>query len=133
MAATTCGITLDHFLKIHYQQLQSIGLPEQLWVKLYNKLAPKKIRDAGTCFELHKGEELTGRPAKWSLHTKESLEREQDVFLIDHAWTSDGGHKAKEMLEKKPDLVKRMRDLMCLDEEEDEGTCNSKLTYSMLP
>lgn len=104
-------ITWENFVEIHYRQLLSIGLPESLWKTLYTKLVPHEVRDAGTVFELHKDEK------QFTLHSKVSIEKEKDVYLVDHAWTSDGAEKAKKTLLKRPELLKRMKEMMCLDEE----------------
>jgi len=129
MADKQC-ITWENFVDIHHRQLLSIGLPEQLWTSLYSKLAPKEIHDAGSIFELHKCDETAGG-GRWSLRSKSRLVKDQDVFLIDHAWTSDGGSKAMKTLLRKPELVKRMQEMLCLNEQH-QGTymCTCK-TYKL--
>lgn len=114
MAANNTCISWENFCQIHHQQLQSIGLPEHLWKNLYDKLSPRVIHDAKLRFERRKnGEKAVGR---WALRSKEALKQHGDVFLVDHAWTSDGCRKAKEMLLKKPELRTRMEDVLGLSE-----------------
>ncbi|KAK3752261.1 hypothetical protein QZH41_018659 [Actinostola sp. cb2023] len=119
MADKQC-ITWENFVDIHHRQLLSIGLPEQLWTSLYSKLAPKEIHDAGSIFELHKCDETAG--GRWSLRSKSRLVKDQDVYLIDHAWTSDGGSKAMKTLLRKPELVKRMQEMLCLNEQHQDSS-----------
>ena len=107
----------EDFVTLHEPQLISIGLPKSLWKELYHKLSPKEIHDAGSVFELRQGERESGG---WSLHTKRTMQKESGVFLIDHAWTSDGGLKAREKLQKSPELLVKMREIMCLDKEDED-------------
>lgn len=111
MGKTTC-ISLEDFLALHRPQFLSIGLPEHLWEKLYKKLSPIASCDATEAFELHEDEQFVS-PGRWSLHAKRNLQKFSDVFLIEHAWSSDGGLTAKKNLEKSPELLARMKEMMC--------------------
>lgn len=106
----TC-ITKEDFLSLHRPQLLSIGLPEQLWGRLYKKLAPIASCDAAEIFELHDDVQFES-PGRWSLHAKRALQKFSDVFLIQHIWSSDGGASAKKSLEKSPELLARMKEIM---------------------
>lgn len=109
-AMTTC-ISWEDFLAVHRPQLQSIGLPDLLWERLYRKLSPIASCDATEAFELHKDEQFVS-PGRWSLHARRALQKFSDVFLIEHAWSSDGGSAAKKALEKSPELLTRMKEMM---------------------
>lgn len=60
MAAVT---SIDDYLNLYYGQLSSIGLPEDLYGRLYDKLFPEIVYDAGDAFVLHeKGSGSQGNP-----------------------------------------------------------------------
>lgn len=109
-AKTTC-IGWEDFLALHRPQLLSIGLPEHLWERLYKKLAPIPSCDATEAFELHKDEQFVSL-GRWSLHARRALQKLGDVFLIEHAWSSDGNAAAKKSLEKSPKLLTRVKEML---------------------
>ena len=107
---TTC-ISNEDFLSLHRPQLLSIGLPEHLWDRLYKKLSPIASCDAAEVFELREDGQFEC-PGRRSLHAKQALQKFSDVFLIEHALSSDGGPAAKKSLEKSPELLARMMEIM---------------------
>lgn len=109
LGKTTC-ISKEDFLSIHRPQLLSIGLPEHLWDRLYKKLSPIASSDAAEVFELREDGQFEC-PGRRSLHAKRALQKFGDVFLIEHAWSSDGGPSAKKSLEKSPELLARMKEI----------------------
>lgn len=121
MGKTTC-ISWQDFLALHRPQLLSIGLPEHLWERLYRKLSPIASCDATEVFELREGGQFES-PSRRSLHAKRSLQKFSDVFLIEHAWSSDGGPAAKKNLEKSPELLARMKKIV--QRPEDSATENA--------
>lgn len=131
----TC-ISKEDFLSLHRPQLLSIGLPEQLWDRLYRKLSPIASCDTAEVFELRKFES----PGRWSLHAKRALQKFSDVFLIQHIWSNDGGSAAKNSLEKSPELLSRMKEIMHLPENDavekhassDEDYLDSSLVVSQI-
>ena len=42
--------TFEEFLKLHLGQLMSIGLPEDLYERVFEKTFPEQIYDAGDAF-----------------------------------------------------------------------------------
>ena len=106
----TC-ISWDDFLSLHRPQFQSIGLPEQLWERLYEKLTTVTRCDASEAFEL-RDDERSVAPGRWSLCAKRSLRKFSDVFLVEHVWSNDGASKANDQLQKSPELRLRMREMM---------------------
>eukprot|EP00794_Sanderia_malayensis_P019792 gene19792-21732_t len=98
------------FLSDHLAQLMAIGLPEDLIPNLYSKLFPDIVFDAGNVFVFSEknGDEGQG---KYKLIAKTSIGKHGDIFLVDHAWTSDGGNVAKQQLEKMPQLLLRMQEM----------------------
>ena len=57
----------------------------------------------------------------YSLYAKVDLEKHGDVFLVDHAWTNDGGLIAKQQLQKMPQLLARMQNMFGLTEYDEEA------------
>ncbi|XP_029198874.2 LOW QUALITY PROTEIN: tubulin--tyrosine ligase-like protein 12 [Acropora millepora] len=106
----TC-ISKEDFLSLHRPQLLSIGLPEHLWDGVYRKLTPIANCDTGEVFELRKDVQFES-PGRWSLHAKQALQKFSDVFLVQHIWSNDGGSTAKRNLEKSPELLARMKEIM---------------------
>ncbi|PFX20655.1 Protein BOBBER 1 [Stylophora pistillata] len=131
-ARTTC-IGWEDFLALHRPQLLSIGLPEHLWERLYKKLAPIPSYDASEAFELHKDEQFVSL-GHWSLHARRALEKFGDVFLIEHAWSSDGGATANKSLEKSPELLTRVKEMLWHKENnpDDEATGEALLDSSLV-
>uniref|UniRef100_A0A1I7XDM7 SSD domain-containing protein n=1 Tax=Heterorhabditis bacteriophora TaxID=37862 RepID=A0A1I7XDM7_HETBA len=91
-----------HFLNGHLSQLEAAGVPSQLWGSLYVKLMQQTF-DAGDLFRIICEESENSHA--WSvLATKDlHLMDENNVFLIDHAWTFRP-HQARAQLENLPQL-----------------------------
>ena len=119
MPENTC-VSWEDFLSVHKPQLQSIGLPQTLWKRLYQKLYLSATCDNKGVFEFRK-DNLQDKK-RLSLQAKRNLDKFGDVFLVDHIWTSDGCKEAKEQLAKSPRLLSRVRDLMCLEDESTKKT-----------
>ncbi|KAI8145820.1 tubulin-tyrosine ligase family-domain-containing protein [Fennellomyces sp. T-0311] len=102
----------EAFVTVHQYQLAAI--PEDLWLPLFMKLGEDYL-DAGNYVELHYGDPLEG----YSLHVKgdQSLSKHGEIFLVDHAWTTqpDSAHKE---LENNPNLLERLENLMDIEKEE---------------
>ena len=61
------AVSYDDFLNQYYGQLSSIGLPEDLWECLYDKLFPEIVYDAGNAFVFHENEQSSKGTASCSL------------------------------------------------------------------
>ena len=114
----------DTFIRVHEQQLNSIGLPRDLWRELHTKLSSNQIHGTDSSFELHQDE-----GGRYSLHAKQILQRESRVFVFDHAWTSDGSTDAKKQLDKSPELVAKLHDLLSLGHGGDEPGKKKMIDY----
>ncbi|KAL6734943.1 hypothetical protein Aduo_005430 [Ancylostoma duodenale] len=112
------GYHFEHFLNGHKSQLEAGGIPPELWGSLYSKLMQQTF-DAGNYFRILCEETDTGR--NWSVFATKDLHPvdEYNVFLIDHAWTFRP-HEARAQLEGLPQLVERMKNLLDIDDPEDE-------------
>ncbi|XP_027339561.1 tubulin--tyrosine ligase-like protein 12 [Abrus precatorius] len=102
--------TYEEFVKVHALPLAASGLPETLHRRLFEKLSGETF-DGGDHFQIEPCEE--GRQRLLVL-TSESMGKDSNVFLIDHAWTfrlSD----AYKQLHEVPGLAERMGSLMCVD------------------
>ncbi|GLT81160.1 hypothetical protein SLA2020_525630 [Shorea laevis] len=102
--------TYDDFVKVHGVLLAASGLPLSLHCKLFHKLTSETF-DGGNHFAIDPCED--GRQRRLLL-TSDSMHKESDVFLIDHAWSfrlPDAYNQLKEV----PGLVERMAALMCVD------------------
>ncbi|KAL2327273.1 hypothetical protein Fmac_020700 [Flemingia macrophylla] len=102
--------TYEEFAKVHAFLLAASGLPERLHRRLFEKLAGEAF-DGGDHFQIEPCED--GRQRRLVL-TSESMPKDSDVFLVDHAWTfrlSD----AYKQLHEVPGLAERMGSLMCVD------------------
>ena len=125
MADRTC-VPWEDFLSLHKPQLQSAGLPEHLWKRLYQKLYPLNSYDIKDVFEIRRCILQDGK-MKCSLHAKRKMEKFGDVYIVSHIWTSDGGKEAKQQLLKSPNLLRKLQDVMMRTEVE---TCfNSELDF----
>lgn len=102
--------TFDDFVKVHSILLAASGIPSSLYEKLSRKLLSETF-DGGEFFSVEPCE--GGRQRRLVL-SAESLEKESDVFLIDHAWTFRLQDALKQLKEV-PGLAQRMAALMCVD------------------
>ena len=85
--------TLDEWLQLMRAQLQDQGVPQGLWEMLYSKLHCE-IFDAGESFSfaVSEGEDST------VLVCSRNLDCNEDIFLIDHMWTTASLQQAKEQV-----------------------------------
>ncbi|KAI9274445.1 tubulin-tyrosine ligase family-domain-containing protein [Phascolomyces articulosus] len=104
----------EAFVTVHQYQLAAI--PEDLWLPLFMKLGEDYL-DAGNYVELHYGDPLDG----YSLHAKgdQALKKHSEIFLVDHAWTTQPDNAHKELLEN-PKLLERLENLMDIEADEFE-------------
>lgn len=97
MSATTATSrieTYDDFVKVHGLLLAASGLPQSLHRQLFQKLSSETF-DGGYYFQIEPSEE--GRQRRLVL-TSESMFKESNVFLIDHAWTFRLSDACKQVL-----------------------------------
>ncbi|XP_022731024.1 tubulin--tyrosine ligase-like protein 12 [Durio zibethinus] len=119
MSATTASTggrieTYKDFVKVHGLLLAASGLPQSLHFKLFEKLTSETF-DGGAHFEIEPCED--GRRRRLLL-TSDTLTKESNVFLIDHAWTFRLPDAYKQ-LQEVPGLAQRMAALMCVDVDDD--------------
>ncbi|KAI9497822.1 tubulin-tyrosine ligase family-domain-containing protein [Zychaea mexicana] len=102
----------DAFVTVHQYQLAAI--PKDLWLPLFMKLGEDYL-DAGNHVELHYGDPLEG----YSLHVKadQTLKKHSEIFLVDHAWTTQPDNAHKELAEN-TNLLSRLENLMDIESEE---------------
>ena len=60
------------------------------------------------------------------LCAKSTIPKNSDVFLVDHAWTNDGGSFAKQQLEEMPQLVSRMQNMFGLQQFNDDADSDTE-------
>lgn len=83
-AETTKRIeTYEEFANVHALLLAASGLPESLHRRLFQKLSAETF-DGGDHFQIEPVEE--GRMRRLVL-TSDSMPKDSNIFLIDHAWT----------------------------------------------
>ncbi|XP_042492854.1 tubulin--tyrosine ligase-like protein 12 isoform X3 [Macadamia integrifolia] len=100
----------EDFVKVHGLLLAASGIPPSLHHQLFLKLSSETF-DSGNFFQVEPCED--GRQRRLVL-TSDFMEKESQLFLIDHAWTfrlSD----ARKQLQDIPGLAQRMASLMCVD------------------
>ncbi|KAL3830039.1 hypothetical protein ACJIZ3_018841 [Penstemon smallii] len=111
MSAVTAGTeNYEDFVKVHGVLLAASGLPLQLHRELFQKLSSETF-DGGNYFQV---EPVEDGKQRMLVFTSEYMEKESNVFLVDHAWTfrlSD----AYKQLQEVPGLAERMGALMCVD------------------
>ncbi|CAA3019984.1 tubulin--tyrosine ligase 12 [Olea europaea subsp. europaea] len=108
--ASAVNQNYEDFVKVHGVLLAASGLPQSLHRKLFLKLMADTF-DGGNYFQVEPVED--GKQRRLVL-TANFMEKESDVFLVDHAWTfrlSD----AYKQLQEIPGLAERMAALMCVD------------------
>ncbi|KAL4297644.1 hypothetical protein GQ457_12G022040 [Hibiscus cannabinus] len=108
--------TYEDFVKVHGLLLAASGLPQSLHFKLFEKLTSETF-DGGAHFAIEPCED---GPQRRLLLTSETMAKDSNVFLIDHAWTfrlSD----AYKQLQEVPGLAQRMAALMCVEGDDDDG------------
>lgn len=70
-------------MKVHAMLLAAAGIPSSLHERLFRKLSSETF-DGGNFFSV---EACEGGRWRRLLFTAQSLAKESDVFLVDHAWT----------------------------------------------
>lgn len=83
MATTNRIQTYQDFAKVHGILLAASGLPESLHRRLFQKLFTETF-DGGEHFQIEPCED--GRTRRL-VFTSDSMAKDSNVFLIDHAWT----------------------------------------------
>ncbi|KAL5098334.1 hypothetical protein RYX36_002661 [Vicia faba] len=102
--------TYEDFAKVHAILLAASGLPEPLHRRLFQKLSTETF-DGGEHFQIEPCEENRQRRL---VLTSDSMAKDSNVFLIDHAWTFRLPDAYKQLREV-PGLAERMSSLMCVD------------------
>ncbi|XP_050918374.1 uncharacterized protein LOC127135779 [Lathyrus oleraceus] len=110
MATTKRIETYEDFAKVHAILLAASGLPEPLHRSLFQKLSTETF-DGGEHFQIEPCEENRKRRL---VLTSDSMAKDSNVFLIDHAWTFRLPD-AYRQLHEVPGLAERMSSLMCVD------------------
>ena len=95
----------EAFKKIHQAQLENIGFPTDLYSRLYLKLKNEEF-DIGTKVKLLIDKDV----GKMMVSSLEKLNKDEDVFLIDHAWTFRY-YEAYKMLKENKKLRYRMKNI----------------------
>lgn len=75
---------VDEFVQVHGALLANAGLPPSLHEKLFHKLSAD-VFDGGSFFQIEPCE--GGRQRRLILASENGLQKHEDVFLIDHAWS----------------------------------------------
>ncbi|KAF5202480.1 Tubulin--tyrosine ligase-like protein [Thalictrum thalictroides] len=102
--------TFEDFVKVHALLLTASGIPSSLHRQLFEKLSTDTF-DGGNSFQLEPCED--GRQRRLIL-TSDSMPKDSQVFLIDHAWTFRLAD-VRNQLQEIPGLAQRMASLMCVD------------------
>ncbi|KEH37583.1 putative tubulin-tyrosine ligase/Tubulin polyglutamylase, leucine-rich repeat domain, L [Medicago truncatula] len=102
--------TYEDFTKVHGILLAASGLPESLHRRLFHKLSTETF-DGGEHFQIEPCEENRMRRL---VLTSDSMAKDSNVFLVDHAWTFRLSDAYKQLREV-PGLAERMGSLMCVD------------------
>ncbi|XP_071721457.1 uncharacterized protein [Rutidosis leptorrhynchoides] len=103
--------TFEDFVKVHGLLLAASGIPPSLYRKLFEKLSTETF-DGGNYFQVEPVDD--GRQRRLVLTSSDSMKKESNIFLVDHALSfrlSD----APKQLQEVPGLVERMASLMCVD------------------
>eukprot|EP00455_Lapot_gusevi_P036465 TRINITY_DN4059_c0_g1_i11.p1 TRINITY_DN4059_c0_g1~~TRINITY_DN4059_c0_g1_i11.p1 ORF type:complete len:856 (+),score=223.63 TRINITY_DN4059_c0_g1_i11:130-2568(+) len=98
----------QQFIQMHRSQFEAMKLPSTLWKSVYFKLV-QQIFDAGNVFSL-----MFDPNHGFRVVAKEDLNASEDVWLVDHAWTTKP-ELAKQQLQQFPPLVDRLYSMMALD------------------
>lgn len=111
-ATVNTDYAYQSFIRNHLEQMNSI--PNRYWRTLFKKLSDE-IFDVGEYLSLMKDEK-----GVWHvmITVEDGLQQddENSIFLIDHAWTYEVAY-AKPQLQQHPNLLKRMMNLMDIDED----------------
>ncbi|KAJ9547926.1 hypothetical protein OSB04_020469 [Centaurea solstitialis] len=110
MAGAGAIRTFEDFVKVHGLLLAAAGIPNSLYRKLFEKLSTETF-DGGNYFQVEPVED--GRQRRLVL-TSDSMAKESNVFLVDHALSFRLSDVPKQ-LQEVPGLAERMASLMCVD------------------
>ncbi|GAQ82856.1 Putative tubulin-tyrosine ligase [Klebsormidium nitens] len=111
----------EDFVQVHGVLLAASGLPQSLHKVLHQKLT-QDVFDGGQHFQVEEVE-VEGGVQRRLVASAERLDKESDVFLVDHTWSFRLAG-ARKQLEAMPTLVERMAALMSVADtgtEEEEG------------
>ncbi|XP_019094148.1 PREDICTED: tubulin--tyrosine ligase-like protein 12 [Camelina sativa] len=108
--------SFDDFVKVHGILLAASGLPPKLYPRLFQKLASDTL-DGGAYFQIESSDDDRRRRL---LLTSDSMPKDSDVFLVDHAWTFRLPDACKQLKEV-PGLAERMASLMSVDIDVEAG------------
>ncbi|XP_010428834.1 PREDICTED: tubulin--tyrosine ligase-like protein 12 [Camelina sativa] len=108
--------SFDDFVKVHGILLAASGLPPKLYPRLFQKLASDTL-DGGAYFQIESSDDDRRRKL---LLTSDSMPKDSDVFLVDHAWTFRLPDACKQLKEV-PGLAERMASLMSVDIDVEAG------------
>jgi hypothetical protein len=87
--------SLDEWLQLMQAQLQDQGVPQGLWETLFSKMHGE-IFDAGSSFSFAVSEaEDASSTVLVSTH---NLDCNEDIFLVDHMWTTASLQQAKDQV-----------------------------------
>eukprot|EP00461_Guttulinopsis_vulgaris_P007141 UN07189 len=101
--------TLEEFVNVHKDQLESLKIPKLLWKVIHRKLfAPKLIQDEDV-FELDHLPE-----GGYQLKAKKALRRNGDVYIIPHACEGDD-ISLYNLFKVAPGLVEYLAEMIDLD------------------
>ena len=96
----------EAFVKIHQPQLDSISFPKALNTRLYQKLKSEEY-DIGTRVRLIINKDID----KMMVAATENISENEDVYLIDHAWTFKY-YEAYNTLKENKKLRYRMKNIL---------------------
>ena len=120
-------LTLEVFKKLHEPQLQAIGFPEPLVSVLYYKLAEKSDSaktDLFRWFEVCPARDGVLSSTGYALRCNLHLKPVSDVFVIQHAWVSDGSTNARKQLYNDPQLLARVETVLGIEQLRDGSLGN---------
>lgn len=105
------------FSLVHNAQLDHIGFPKNLHSRLYQKLKTEEF-DIGTKVKIIIDKEA----GKMMLTSLEKIDAEEDVYLVDHAWTFRY-YEAYDYLKSNKKLRYRMKTIMGYPDKIDITNC----------
>ncbi|XP_065195445.1 tubulin--tyrosine ligase-like protein 12 [Sycon ciliatum] len=103
-------ISFEKFSQLHKHQLDSVGLPGDLWRRLFDKLSPSERLDATEKFHI----DVSNGATRLIVQDDQRLAANSDVFLSRHLLFSDGNAEARLKLEKfSSTQLKRLESVLC--------------------
>ncbi len=120
------GLTQEGFRELHSPQLQAIGFPEALTAELYSKLSSRSRKgpadDLNRYFDISTETRSSDEPITsvtgLLLRSKARMLPGSCVFIVPHAWESDGGRYGRQELTKDPQLLVRVERLLGVGSDE---------------